>query len=455
MAVQTPSTEQEPRGPVGTIDAPRAGRWVDVFDPEDQAQWAAGGRRMARRNLWWSIGAEFLGFTVWQLWSIATPVLVAAGYAIALDQQLWLTAVPVLVGATLRFPYSFAVGRFGGRNWTIISALLLVVPCLGLAYVAYNPGTPFWAMLLIAATAGVGGGNFASSMSNIHFFFPQREKGAALGLNAAGGNIGVAVIQAVTPFVVVAGIAATTARPAIFIIPLAVLAALGAWRFMDNLAEARSDGAAWRAALSDRHTWLISFLYIGTFGSFIGYAAAFPTLLKSQFPDVTLTIAFLGALIGSLARPWGGRLSDRVGGARVSIVAFAVLALGAVGAVVALRMASVTLFFLAFMVLFVASGVGNGSVYRMIPAVFRRGVADGDVGAGLYARRITAACIGVAAGIGAYGGFLINRGFAESSKAFGSLQPALWAFVGFYVLCIAVTWAVYARRGALGTSERI
>ncbi|MEJ5867596.1 MFS transporter [Pseudokineococcus sp. 5B2Z-1] len=455
MAVQTQRAEREPHGPVGTVDAPRAGRWVDVFDPEDQAQWAAGGRRMARRNLWWSIAAEFLGFTVWQLWSIATPVLVAAGYAIALDQQLWLTAVPVLVGATLRFPYSFAVGRFGGRNWTIISALLLVVPCVGLAYVAHNPGTPFWAMLLIAATAGVGGGNFASSMSNIHFFFPQREKGAALGLNAAGGNIGVAVIQAVVPFVVVAGVAATTARPALFIIPLAVLAALGAWRFMDNLSDARSDDAAWRAALRDKHTWLISLLYIGTFGSFIGYAAAFPTLLKSQFPDVTLGIAFLGALIGSLARPWGGRLSDRVGGARVSIVAFAVLALGAVGAVVALQMASVTLFFLAFMVLFVASGVGNGSVYRMIPAVFRRGVVDGDVDAGLYARRITAACIGVAAGVGAYGGFLINRGFAESSTAFGSLQPALWAFVGFYVLCIAVTWAVYARRGALGTTERI
>ncbi|MEJ5944214.1 nitrate/nitrite transporter [Pseudokineococcus basanitobsidens] len=455
MATQTQGLDRDPHGRVGTITDPRPGRWVDTFDPEDAGQWADGGRRMARRNLWWSIAAEFLGFTVWQLWSIATPVLVAAGYAIALDQQLWLTAVPVLVGATLRFPYAFAVGRFGGRNWTIISALLLVLPCLGLTYVAYNPGTPFWAMLLIAATAGVGGGNFASSMSNIHFFFPQREKGAALGLNAAGGNIGVAVIQAVVPFVVVAGVAATTARPALFIIPLAVVAALGAWRFMDNLSDARSDGAAWRAALRDRHTWLISLLYIGTFGSFIGYAAAFPTLLKSQFPDVTLTIAFLGALIGSLARPWGGRLSDRIGGARVSIVAFAVLALGAVGAVLALRAASVTLFFVAFMVLFVASGVGNGSVYRMIPAIFRRAVPASDVDAARYARRITAACIGIAAGIGAYGGFLINRGFAESATAFGSLQPALWAFVGFYVLCIVVTWAVYARRGALGTSERI
>jgi len=456
MAVQTQETDREPRGPVGTIAAPRPGRWVDRFDPEDAAQWAeGGGRRMARRNLWWSIAAEFLGFTVWQLWSIATPVLVAAGYAITLDQQLWLTAVPVLVGATLRFPYSFAVGRFGGRNWTIISALLLVVPCAGLAYVAHHPQTPFWAMLLIAATAGFGGGNFASSMSNIAFFFPEREKGAALGLNAAGGNIGVAVIQAVVPFLIVAGVAATTARPAMLLIPLVVLAALGARRFMDNLSDAQSDTAAWRVALRDRHTWVISFLYIGTFGSFIGYAAAFPTLLKSQFPEVTLSIAFLGALIGSLVRPWGGRLSDRIGGARVTVAAFAVLAVGAVMAVLALRISSLSLFFVAFMVLFVASGVGNGSVYRMIPAVFRRTVAVGDGEALRYAKRVTAACIGIAAGIGAYGGFLINRGFAESSTAFGSLQPALWAFTAFYVVCVVVTAAVYARRGALGTTERI
>ena len=194
---------------------------------------------------------------------------------------------------------------------------------------------------------------------------------------------------------------------------------------------------------------------MGTFGSFIGYAAAFPLLLKTQFPDVTLSIAFLGALIGSLARPWGGKLADRVGGARVSIAAFSALAVGAVGAVIALRMGSFGLFFAAFMLLFVASGIGNGATYRMIPAIFRRDVPAGDGEALRYAKRITAACIGIAAGIGAYGGFLINRGFATSTTAFGSLQPALWTFVAFYLVCIAVTWSVYARKGALGTSERI
>ncbi|WP_109774833.1 MFS transporter [Quadrisphaera granulorum] len=444
-----------PDAAVGTMDAPRPGRWVDVWNPQDEAQWEGGGRAVARRNLWWSIAAEFLGFTVWQLWSIATPVLIAAGYPITTDQALWLVSVPVLVGATMRFPYSFAVAKFGGRNWTIISALLLIIPCLGLVYVANTPGISFGLMLLIAATAGFGGGNFASSMSNISFFFPEKEKGAALGLNAAGGNIGVAVIQFVTPFLVVAGVAASTARPAYILIPLVLIAALGAWRYMDNLSQAKSDTEAWKLAARTKHTWIVSLLYIGTFGSFIGYAAAFPLLLKTQFPDVNLGIAFLGALIGSLARPWGGKLADRMGGARVSIAAYAVLALGAVGAVVALQAKSLPMFFAAFMVLFIASGIGNGSTYRMIPAIFRGKTAMDDVDGLVRAKRIASACIGISAGIGAYGGFLVNRGFATSTAQFGSLQPALWSFVAFYVLCIGVTWAVYARKGALGLSERI
>jgi len=456
MAVQAQQTDRDPRGPVGTVEAPRPGRWVDRFDPEDTAQWAeGGGRRMARRNLGWSIAAEFLGFTVWQLWTIATPILVAAGYAISIDQRFWLVAIPNLVGATLRFPYSFAVGRFGGRNWTIISALLLVIPCLGLTYVAHNPGTPFWLMLLLAATAGVGGGNFASSMSNISYFYPEREKGAALGLNAAGGNIGVPVIQAVTPFVVVAGAAATTARPALAIIPLALLAALAAWRYMDNLSDARSDGAAWRAAGRDPHTWLMSVLYIGTFGSFIGYSGAFAILIQSQFPQIPLGIAFLGPLVGSLSRPLGGMLADRAGGSRVTIGSFVTMALGVLGAILAISGANAVLFFASFLVLFTASGVGNGSTYRMIPVIFRRGVIAGDRQGVVNAKRTAAACIGIAAGVGAYGGFLVPRGFAMSTTSTGSLVPALVVFLGFYAVCIAITAGVYARKGALGMSERI
>ncbi|GAB3223449.1 NarK family nitrate/nitrite MFS transporter [Kineococcus gypseus] len=448
----------EERDPaLGTIPHPRPGRWVDHYDPEDREQWESTGRPAARRNLWLSIFAEFLGFSVWQLWTIVTPSLNNAGFSLTADQMFWLIAVPNLVGATLRFPYTFAVPRFGGRNWTIVSALLLIVPCAGLAVVVQNPGTPFWLMVLVAATAGVGGGNFASSMANISFFFPEREKGAALGLNAAGGNLGVAVVQLVVPIIVVIGGGLALERAGLVIIPLAVLAAVLAWRAMDNLSAAKADVAGYAAAVRNRHTWVISFLYIGTFGSFIGYAGVFPTLIKSQFPEVSftwafiglpavpLTLAFIGALVGSLARPYGGRLSDRVSGAAVSIGAYAVMALGALGVIASLSTGSFPLFFGSFLVLFVASGMGNGSIYRMIPAIFRSGVAPGD-GAGLVlAKRQAAACIGIAAGIGAYGGFIIPRVFATSITNAGSLVPALVVFIGFYAVCAAVTATVYLR----------
>ncbi len=244
-------------------------------------------------------------------------------------------------------------------------------------------------------------------------------------------------------------------RPALAIVPLAVLAAVAAWRLMDNLSDVRSDGAAWRAAARDRHTWLISFLYIGTFGSFIGYSGAFAIIIKNQFPEVTLGLAFLGPLVGSVARPFGGRLADRAGGALVSIGAFATMAVGAGIAVVALQGQSFGLFFGSFLLLFVASGVGNGSTYRMIPAIFRRDVEPDDREGLVAAKRRAAACIGISAGIGAYGGFLIPRGFALSTTQLGSLVPALAVFIGFYVVCIVIVAAVYARRGALGTTERI
>ncbi|WP_432570675.1 MFS transporter [Kineococcus sp. SYSU DK005] len=448
----------EERDPaLGTVPRPRPGRWVDHYDPEDREQWESTGRAAARRNLWLSIFAEFLGFSVWQLWTIVTPSLNSAGFSLSADQMFWLIAVPNLVGATLRFPYTFAVPRFGGRNWTIVSALLLIVPCAGLAVVVQNPDTPFWLMVLVAATAGVGGGNFASSMANISFFFPEREKGAALGLNAAGGNLGVAVVQLVVPIVVVIGGGLALERAGLVVIPLAVLAAVLAWRSMDNLSAAKADFAGYAAAVRNKHTWVISFLYIGTFGSFIGYAGVFPTLIKNEFPQVSfdwgfiglptvpLTLAFTGALVGSMARPYGGRLSDRLSGASVSIGAYAVMALGALGAIAALRSGSFALFFGSFLVLFVASGMGNGSIYRMIPAVFRAGLTPGD-GAGLVlAKREAAACIGIAAGVGAYGGFIIPRVFATSMTSTGSLVPALVGFIGFYAVCAAVTAAVYVR----------
>ena len=418
--------------------APRKG-WIDHWDPEDAEFWETTGRSVARRNLVFSILAEHLGFSVWVLWSIVAVNLNSVGFAFTESQLFWLVAVPNLVGATLRLPYTFAVPKFGGRNWTIVSALLLLVPSLGLSWAVSNPDTSFGTMLAVAALAGVGGGNFASSMTNISWFFPEKEKGWALGLNAAGGNIGVAVVQApfVVSAVITAGAGIHLGRAGLMWVPLALLAAFCAWRFMDNLSVARTDFASSASAAKRPHTWVMSFLYIGTFGSFIGYAAAFPLLIKGQFPEVDVTaFAFLGALVGSLSRPFGGRLSDRVGGARVTAASFVVMGLGVLGVVWALSLHSFPLFLAFFMLLFLATGIGNGSTYRMIPAIFRS------------SKKEAAAAIGIISAIGAYGGFLVPRTYGWSTAAYGSIVPALYVYVGLYAVMLAVTWAFYLRRSA-------
>jgi NNP family nitrate/nitrite transporter-like MFS transporter len=450
----TPSTAATPTTPPSTSAAPvhRRGRWIDHWDPEDPTFWRGGGRSIARRNLTLSVFAEFLGFCVWALWSVVVPLLPAAGFDLTLDQQFWLIAVPSLVGATVRIPYTFAVPLFGGRNWTIISVLLLLLPASALAWVVSEPASSFGVLLACAALAGFGGGNFASSMTNISFFFPEAEKGKALGLNAAGGNLGTGLVQLVVPAVIAVGAGTHLERAGLMFIPLALLAAVLAWRGMDNLTGARADYGSFAAATRNRHTWIISFLYIGTFGSFIGYSGAFPTLLKTQFPETPTTIAFVGALIGALTRPLGGMVADRFGGARVTIAAFALLTAGAIGAIEGLRSHTFAVFFGAFLVLFVGAGIGNGATYRMIPAVFRAGVSAERLP---LARKTAAGCIGIAGAVGAYGGFFIPRGFAMAKQTYGSLVPALWVFVVAYVLMAATTYAVYARRGSSLASESI
>ncbi|MFQ6172661.1 MFS transporter [Oryzobacter sp. R7] len=441
------------------------GRWIERWDPQDEGFWASRGRAIARRNLVFSILAEHIGFSVWMLWSIvvvsmsgtfdASGALVAAGangWALTAGQALTVLAVASGVGAALRIPYTFAVPVFGGRNWTVASALLLLVPTLGLAWVVQHPELPFWVLLLVAGTAGFGGGNFASSMANISFFYPEKEKGWALGLNAAGGNIGVAVAQKLVPLVIgLGGVAAGLANAGLVYVPLAVVSAFLAWRCMDNLREAKADPGPTARATRHLHTWLMAFLYIGTFGSFIGYSAAFPTLLKVVFerPDIALGYGFLGALVGSLSRPLGGRLSDRMGGARVTVGAFLVMAVAGVVAVVGVQGKNLPLFFASFMVLFVATGVGNGSTYRMIPAIFTRlGARDGSDGGALEFKRRAAGAVGIISAVGAVGGFVIPFVYKYAKEEFGSIVPALQVYVGVFLVMAAVTWLVYLRRGA-------
>src|SRR5882762_8471826 len=317
-------------------------RWIKDWNPEDAEFWEKSGKSIARRNLIWSILAENLGFSVWLVWSIAATKLPSVGFKYSTAQLFTLVSLPGLIGSFMRFPYTFAVPKFGGRNWTVVSALLLLIPSIALVVLVQYPETPFWLMALAASTAGLGGGNFASSMANISFFYPEREKGFALGLNAAGGNLGVAVTQLFVPLVLIIGVAASAlklpkhpvhmAYAGWVFIPLIALATIGPWLFMDSITDAKADKGSYVESLKSRHTWILSVLYIGTFGSFIGFSFALPLVIKNTFPEFLgghpfiatylAGLSFMGALLGSLSRPVGGWLSDKIGGARVTLAVF-------------------------------------------------------------------------------------------------------------------------------------
>ncbi|MCR3722801.1 MULTISPECIES: MFS transporter [Prauserella salsuginis group] len=432
--------------------ARRRGRWIDNWEPEDPSFWNAVGRKVAWRNLGFSVLAEHLGFNVWILMSIVVVNLGDAGVHFGVGQTFWLIIVPNLVGALLRVPYTFAIPQFGGRVWTTISASLLLIPCAMLA-VAVTTQAPFWFFLLTAAAMGFGGGNFSSSMSNISFFFPEGKKGLALGLNAAGGNLGVAVTQLLVPLVISIGTGVNLAYAALMWMPLIVVASVCSWTLMDSLTSAKPDGSSYRTALRNKHTWVMSLLYIGTFGSFIGFSFAFPSLIDLTFTGYGefVGLAFLGALIGSITRPFGGWLADRLGGARITQWNFAGLAVGTVGVMISVAQESFALFFGSFILLFVLTGIGNGSTYRMIPMIFAEEArknagtgADPDTVA-KAAKRQAGAVVGVAGALGAFGGVLVNLVFKFSLEGGGTLTPALIAILACYGGCMATTWWFYLR----------
>jgi NNP family nitrate/nitrite transporter-like MFS transporter len=320
-------------------------------------------------------------------------------------------------------------------------------------------------MLLVASFAGLGGGNFASSMANISFFYPDRMKGWALGLNAAGGNIGVSSVQLLTPILMGIGlINLYQAAPVsgvylqnaglMWVLPIAI-AVFGAVFFMNNLTTAKASIKNQVAIVKQKHTWIMSFIYIGTFGSFIGYSAAFPLLIKTQFPAITIAIAFLGPLVGSLVRPIGGLLADKVGGAIVTFWNFIAMAAATIGVLYFVGVKDFAGFLVMFLILFVTTGIGNGSTYRMIPSIFREQNLHKARGKGEAARAMalktasieSGAAVGFIGAVGAVGGFLIPMGFGKSIAVTGGPQVALMIYLAFYAACLGLTWWFYLRKG--------
>ncbi|MGC8507141.1 MAG: NarK family nitrate/nitrite MFS transporter [Thiomonas sp.] len=452
---------------------------IKHWNPEDAAFWKSEGQMIAQRNLWISIPALTLAFAVWMVWSVVVVKLPQVGFKFSTNQLFWLAALPGLFGATLRIFYSFMVPIFGGRRWTAISTASLLLPALGIYYAVQNPATPYEVFVILALLSGFGGGNFASSMANINFFFPKAQKGLALGLNAGLGNLGVSIVQFIVPLVITAavyGVLSGDPQTAVsgnkttqiwlqnagFVwVPFIIAATVAAWFGMNDLADAKASFADQAVIFKRSHTWLMSLLYTGTFGSFIGYSAGFPLLIKSQFPGIdALDYAWLGPFVGALIRPVGGWLADKLGGARVTFWNFILMALGVVAVLYFLPQGGVggnfTGFLVAFMLLFATTGIGNGSTFRMIPVIFLTDRTRAAAGQGPAAQeqavkdanKEAAAVIGFTSAIAAYGAFFIPKSYGTSISLTGGPQAALYGFIAFYVLCVLVTWWNYSRKNA-------
>ncbi len=458
--------------------APRPGKAVLTdWRPEDPAFWRETGRAVAHRNLWLSVPALLLSFAVWQVWSVVVAKLPLVGFRFTTDELFWLAALPGLSGAMLRVFYAFMVPVFGGRLWTTLTTWSLIIPAIGIGYAVQNPHTPYIVLLILALLCGFGGGNFASSMANISFFFPKAEKGNALALNAGLGNLGVSVVQFVVPLAVTAGvfgwlggapaIAKGAAGPqplwlqnaGFVFVPFIVLSAFASWFGMNDMASAKASFTEQAVIFERKHNWIMCWLYTGTFGSFIGYSAGFPLLAKMLFPDIdALPFAFLGPLVGALSRSGTGWLADKYGGARVTFWVFVLMMAGALGVLwfagIKGQPSAFWGFFASFLLLFFATGVGNASTFQMIPAISAKEMdrlmpqADPETRR-RQADKEAAAITGFTSAVAAFGAFFIPKSFGTSIAFTGGAEAALWCFLAFYVSCLVITWAVYTRKGGL------
>lgn len=526
------------------------------WNPDDNSQWESEGKAIANRNLWVSIPSLLCGFAVWLMWGIITVQMLNTGYGGFEKSQLFtLAAIAGLSGATLRIPSTFFIRLAGGRNTIFLTTSLLILPAIGVGIALSSPDTPFWHFQLLALLSGIGGGNFASSMSNISFFFPKKIQGYGLGMNAGLGNFGVTTMQILIPLAMtftVASFEPQTLQIAsgtligkisagtetylqnagyiwvIFLIPLSIATWMGMNNIVDEhvspnigstlgafikiivmlaiglatagfglylmlpesasgsglmiskwvvlpivialtvvllkllpLGKAYSENIARQYKIfNNKHTWAMTIIYTMTFGSFIGYAATLALSIKVIFgfqhimvdglmthstvnPNApsALTYAWMGAFVGALIRPFGGMISDKMGGAKVTQIISAVMVASALGVAYFMKQAYASAtpedyfypFLILFVVLFAATGIGNGSTFRTISQVFNKEQA-GPV-------------LGWTSAVAAYGAFIIPKVFGEQIKA-TTPEDALYGFAVFYVVCMVINWYFYLRKNA-------
>lgn len=450
-------------------------RTIQDWRPEDTQFWEQQGRKVASRNLWISVFALILAFAIWQVWSVIVVKLPLIGFKYDSNQLFWLAAIPALSGATLRILYSFVVPIFGGQRWTVISTASLLIPAIGIGIAVQNPDTAYSTMMILAVLCGFGGANFSSSMSNISFFFPKKEKGGALGINGGLGNVGVSIVQLVVPLIITVGIfGAFGGESQTFIkdgvenqmwlqnagfiwIPFIILSTLLALFGMDNIASEKATLSSQFIIFKRKHTWLLCWIYIGAFGSFIGFSAAFPLLTAQSFPLVDpIKLAFIGPLIGALGRVFGGMISDKIRPSFVTNFSYIMMIFGVFGVIMFLpsdtNAGNFMGFFIAFLILFAFSGISSGSAFAQAPRVFlnlHTYHVNDQKAAELKSTKESATVVGFMGAIGAFGGFFIPKSFGSSIAATGSAELALIMFILFYATCILINYFFYMRQTAI------
>ncbi|OLO26850.1 nitrate/nitrite transporter [Alkalihalophilus pseudofirmus] len=424
---------------------------ITKWEPENEAFWEGEGKRIARKNLILSIFSLILAFIVWQLWSVTAVRLNDVGFNFTSSELFTLAALPGLTGATLRLFYTFMPGLIGGKKTTLLTTALLLIPAIGIGFAVQNPETSFTTMVILAALCGLGGGNLASSTATLNPFYPKKAKGTANGINVGIGNLGVSVVQFATPIVIGLGfIGALTGggqtladgsvvyiQNAAFIWVIPIIASLIATLFfMDELPVPKPNIKSQLSVLKMKHMWVMTWLYVMCFGSFIGFAAAFPLLIRAEFPEINvMSYAFLGALVGASIRPFGGWISDKVNsGAKVTFWTIIIMIAATFSVIFFLNNGNFTGFLLSFLVLFAGTGIANGSTFRMVPFIFEE--------------KFAAPVLGLIAAFAAYGAYFIPKIFGWSIDTTGDANLALYIFIGYYVISLIVNWFFYSRKNA-------